>query len=72
MLNSTCLQHGLFNEAPLPSMEGGPTPVEDCIVSLLSDKPGAKHEDLHEEFFHHHHMEGKAEVLMNTKMVPES
>jgi hypothetical protein len=53
-------------------MEGGPTPVEDCIVSLLSDKPGAKHEDLHEEFFHHHHMEGKAEVLMNTKMVPES
>jgi hypothetical protein len=72
-----CLQHGLFNEAPLPSMEGGPTHIEDCIVSLLLDKPGAKHEDLHEEFWvevvfglHHHHMEGKDEVPINTKMVP--
>jgi hypothetical protein len=77
VLKSICLQHGHFNEAPLPSLEGRPVPVEACVISLLLDKPGAKHEDLHEELWvkvlsglYHHHMKREIEVPVNSMMTP--
>jgi hypothetical protein len=71
------LEQGLFYEAPLPSLKSGSISIKDCVVSLLSDEPRPKHEDLHEELrvklmfdFYHHHMKGKIKVPMNPKMVP--
>jgi hypothetical protein len=77
VLNSICLKHDLINESPLPTLEGGPIPVEDCVASLLPNKPHTKHEDLHEELrvevllgFNHHHVEGDIEVPVNSQLIP--
>jgi hypothetical protein len=71
------LKPGFFNEAHLPSLKGCPVPVEDCVVSLLPNEPGTKHEDLHEKLrvellsgFYHHHVKGKIDVPANSKVIP--
>jgi hypothetical protein len=77
MAHSVCLEQGLLDESMLPTLESGCASIKDSVISLLSNKPGTQHENLHEEGFVelafgflHNLMKGDIEVLGYAQVIP--
>jgi hypothetical protein len=77
MAHSVCLKQGLLDESILLALESGCASIKDSVISLLPNKPGTQHEDLHEEgfvklapSFLHHLMKGEIEVPGYAQVIP--